>query len=273
MTGEGRRFNEGKARYDLLHPDAIKGLVGVLTHGANKYGDRNWEEGMLWSKVIPSLKRHLAAIENGIDYDEEDHLLHVDHLQANAHFLSAYYRIYPQGDDRVQKYAKMPKIGLDIDDVICDFIPTFREKFDLPEATSWSWSYKLDDAFQYLADNKEEATEFYLNIPRKVNPIDIPFEPHCYITSRSIPSEEITNAWLESNGFPCSPVYTVPTGASKVEVAKNAGVEIFVDDKFDNFVELNNAGIFCYLFDAPHNQRYDVGHRRIYKLSDILNRQ
>ena len=36
--------------------------------------------------------------------------------------------------------------------------------------------------------------------------------------------------------------------------------------RFDNFVELNRAGICTYLMDAPHNQYYQVGHRRIYDL-------
>jgi hypothetical protein len=39
-----------------------------------------------------------------------------------------------------------------------------------------------------------------------------------------------------------------------------------IDDKYDNYKEITNAGIFCYLMDAPHNQYYQVGHRRIYDL-------
>jgi len=272
MSGEGLRYNNGKKRYDLIQPDALAGLVDVLTYGSTKYAERNWERGMKWSNVIASLKRHLAAIEQGIDYDEETNMKHADHLQCNAHFLSAYYKIYPQGDDRAHKYLKMPKIGLDIDDVICDFISAFTTKFNLPNPTAWSFSYANSENFKYLAEHPEEASEFYLNMPRKIDPKDMPFEPHCYITSRSIPTEDMTKQWIEKNGFPCSPVYTVPFGASKVEVAKEAGIDIFVDDKFENFVELNNAGIFCYLFDAPHNQRYDVGSRRINKLSDITNK-
>jgi uncharacterized HAD superfamily protein len=56
---------------------------------------------------------------------------------------------------------------------------------------------------------------------------------------------------------------------SKIDVAKESGIDIFVDDRFENFVELNNAGICCYLFDSPHNRRYDVGHKRIKSLSEL----
>ena len=47
------------------------------------------------------------------------------------------------------------------------------------------------------------------------------------------------------------------------------GVEIFVDDSFDNFVELNKAGIFTYLYTAPWNIKHDVGHMRIDSLNDL----
>jgi uncharacterized HAD superfamily protein len=107
-----------------------------------------------------------------------------------------------------------------------------------------------------------------LNIPVKTPPSEIPFEPHCYITSRSIP-KEWTEEWLAKNGFPSVPVYSIPHGASKVEVAKEAGIDIFVDDRYENFVELNRAGICCFLFEAKHNLRYDVGYKRIKSLKDL----
>jgi uncharacterized HAD superfamily protein len=55
----------------------------------------------------------------------------------------------------------------------------------------------------------------------------------------------------------------------KIEVAKEMKLDIFVDDKFETFVAMNNAGILCYLFDAPHNRKHDVGFKRIKSLKDI----
>ena len=89
----GLRFNKGKLRYDLLHYKAQEGIVKVLTKGAEKYAPRNWEKGMPWMEVMASMKRHIAAWESGEDYDPETGLLHVDHIQCNAHFLSAFYSI------------------------------------------------------------------------------------------------------------------------------------------------------------------------------------
>ena len=65
------------------------------------------------------------------------------------------------------------------------------------------------------------------------------------------------------------PVYSVGLSESKIDVAKRSGIDIFVDDRFENFVELNQAGICCYLFDASHNQRYEVGYKRIKSLREL----
>lgn len=97
---EGLRHNNGKPRYDLIHPVAERGLVDVLTKALDKYPEFNWERGMSWRTVVASLKRHLAAFEMGEEYDEESGLLHIDHVQANAHFLSTYQHLGEGIDDR-----------------------------------------------------------------------------------------------------------------------------------------------------------------------------
>ena len=61
--GTGKRFNEGKTRHDLTPPFAQEQYAKVLTMGANKYGDWNWQNGMPWSTILASLERHLQAIK------------------------------------------------------------------------------------------------------------------------------------------------------------------------------------------------------------------
>lgn len=262
--GEGLRFNENKPRYDLLHPVAQEGIVRVLTAGANKYAERNWELGMDWTKVLASMKRHIAAFERGEDYDPETGLLHVDHVQCNAHFLSAYYKIFPQGDNRPHNYLTQDKIGLDIDEVLADFVGGMMKKFpDMKERpVYWNDPHIAQNFPEVLVDES-----FWLGLEAKIK--ELPFEPHCYITSRPC-STEITRQWLASKGFPVAPIHTVGVGNSKVDVAKKAGVEIFVDDAYHNFVQLNKAGICTYLFTAPHNEKYDVGHKRISNLKQLV---
>lgn len=265
MKDEGLRFNKGKTRHDLVPVFAQEQYAKVLTRGAEKYAERNWEKGMKWSKVLASMKRHITAYEQGEDYDPEDGLLHAAHIMCNAAFLTEYYKIYPQGDDRPHAYLNLPKIGLDIDEVLADWVGhwTRHHKQELPK--NWYFDRHIYDKFKKLKDDKD----FWLSVPVKTKPEEIHFEPHCYITSRSIPVEW-TIEWLDKNGFPATPVYSLGYGKSKVEVAIESGIDIFVDDRFDNFVELNNAGICTYLFDAPHNQRYDVGHKRIKSISELM---
>lgn len=281
--GTGQRKDDGKLRYDLINPLALEGMVKVLTKGAIKYEEHNWENGMLWGKVIGSLNRHLAAIMKGEDYDHypetcsdcasgtcNNHMgeLHVDLLQCNAHFLAAYYRIFPQGDNRFLRLREQPKIGLDIDEVICDWVGPWTKMWNTPEPTSWYFDYELIKKFDEMRE-KRVLNDFYLSLPAKCRPEEIPFEPHCYVTSRPIDTE-ITKKWLEKNGFPLRPVLTVPVGTSKIEAIRKAGVEIFVDDRFENYEELNRNGLCCFLFDAPHNQRYNVGYKRIKSLKELI---
>jgi hypothetical protein len=281
--GGGLRFNSKKLRYDLVHTKAHEDMVDVLTYGAQKYFDRNWENGLSWTSVIASAKRHLAAIEAGEDYDFDKNCegciagncqkhsgkLHVANLACNVHFLNAFYYIFPQGDDRPKRYAKLPKIGLDIDGVLADWTGAWAKRFPELSATPASWYFDrvVGKRFNSM---KEAGTldEFYLSLEPLMKPEDIPFEPHCYITSRPV-SKEITEQWLDKHGFPSRQVLTVDLGISKVQVAKDAGVEIFIDDSFENFVELNNAGIRTYLYTASWNKKYDVGHLRLNSLKDI----
>lgn len=296
---EARRYNKGKLRYELISKIANEEKAKVYTLGAHKYtlykdlegniikgsdislseasnyeiyddGANNWKKGLPATDVLESLRRHIEAYAKGEDYDPDLGTFHLANAAWNIDVLLEQYKTHPELDNRQHKYLNMPKIGLDIDDVICGFVPAFMQKFGLEQPYNWAWSYESSKHFQYLIDHPDEAEEFYLNLPRLVDPNTLGFEPHCYITARSIPSPELTSRWIEKNGFACNPIYTIGHNQSKVEIAKQAGIDIFVDDRYENFVELNNAGICCYLFDAPHNQRYDVGHKRLYNLNDLV---
>ena len=264
------RFNESKIRYDLLEPYAIEQLAAVFTKGAEKYADRNWEHGMAWTKMLASLKRHIAAFENGEDFDKETGLLHMAHAAWNAMGLVSYMKHHPEFDDRSHKYLRHPKIGIDIDNVICDWTKGWGEKYGIPQRPE-AWQFSYANKNRFLDAPKEELEKLYLGLPKQCEPHHLPFEPCAYVTARSI-DENITKAWLENHGFPTAPVYSVPFGKSKIEAIKNTEIEWFIDDSYENFVELNRAGICCFLFDAAHNQRYDVGYKRIKNFDDFKNR-
>lgn len=253
-----KRFNQNKTRFDLLEPLSTRDLAQVMTFGSQKYGDNNWKKGLKWTSMIASLKRHLNAIECGEDYDDESKLLHVSHLQANAHMLNSYYYIYPQGDDR-WVFSNF-RIGLDIDEVLADFVGAWKDKYNISNSDSWYFDRQINERFEEM---KKENTldDFYLNLKPLIKPSQLEFEPVCYITSRPVDTK-ITEQWLDKHGFPGVQVYTLKKGETKVEYAKKMNLDMFFDDAYHNFIELTNAGIFTYLVDRPHNKRYKVGHRR-----------
>jgi hypothetical protein len=87
---EGTKKDDGKLRWDLVPYDAIEGLVKVLTFGAVKYEDRNWEKGITYSRVFAACQRHLTAWYRGENNDLETGLSHLDHALCCVAFLSAF---------------------------------------------------------------------------------------------------------------------------------------------------------------------------------------
>lgn len=86
----GTKLDAGKQRFDLLAPEALGGLVAVLTYGANKYTDRNWERGISYSRIFAAAMRHLWAWWSLCETDNETGLSHLDHAACCIHFLSTY---------------------------------------------------------------------------------------------------------------------------------------------------------------------------------------
>lgn len=101
-TAKALRSNVGKLRYDLLEPYAIQELARVFTKGAEKYEDNNWlNGGMDYSKMLASLKRHIAAFEMGEDIDPETQCHHMALAAWNALGIVTYSRYFPENDDRI----------------------------------------------------------------------------------------------------------------------------------------------------------------------------
>ena len=84
-TGAKRDRRDGKGRYDLISPLALKRIAVHLEKGAIKYSPRNWEQGFPFTRMLDSAKRHLDQYHEG-DRDE-DHLAAVCfNVMAMMHF-------------------------------------------------------------------------------------------------------------------------------------------------------------------------------------------
>lgn len=88
---EGLRYNEGKNQLELIPPEWIWALGMVLTRGAAKYEERNWEKGMKWSFVFGSMMRHMLKLACGEMYDPETGCHHAAHIAWNGLAYMSYH--------------------------------------------------------------------------------------------------------------------------------------------------------------------------------------
>jgi hypothetical protein len=110
---EGRKDDGGKPRIELITSEFIFALATVLTFGAQKYADRNWEAGMKWSRVFGAMMRHLWAWWAGVGptcvnfafgpLDEESKFSHLWHAACCLMFLVSYEQRMTGEDDRPQR--------------------------------------------------------------------------------------------------------------------------------------------------------------------------
>jgi len=97
------KYDGDKIRLDLLPYDAIEEIGKVMTQGAKKYRDRNWEKGMTWSRLFASTLRHLFAFWRGEKVDPEFGISHLAHAGCCILFLLAHKMRKIGVDDRVKE--------------------------------------------------------------------------------------------------------------------------------------------------------------------------
>jgi hypothetical protein len=100
IDNKGVKHDEGKPRMDLIPPEAMFALATILTLGAKKYEERNWERGMDWGRVFAASMRHLWCWWGGKgptsksflfgSLDEESQYSHLWHGLACIVFLVTY---------------------------------------------------------------------------------------------------------------------------------------------------------------------------------------
>jgi hypothetical protein len=239
------RHNKGKIRYNLAPPFAQEQYVRALEFGSGKYGDSNWKKGMDWKHVIDSMYRHLEAIRKGEDYDAESGLLHSAHIMCNAAFLTEYYKIYPQGDTRDRK-------------------PDFKFGLTLNLFTDVCMSLSGDSGlgFKNTPTNTFACLSFWESL--KPKPIKLNFIPHCIFATgipKSNEAEYLLRRWLMNN-------YNFDPTFIRFTYDDLSDLDFIVEIDYKAFCKLRTK-IFCYLVTTTANQAYDVGHRRLFDLSEI----
>lgn len=145
------------------------------------------------------------------------------------------------------------KIGLDLDQVIFDFINPYINRFGLPKD-----DYEITKNVQRILKNDRN---FWLNQPLINRPN---FDVTLYCTKR-VHNKNWTKKQLEIHNLPKAPVYQVYLqSANKADKIKGR-VDVFIDDSIYNMIQMNLAGVPCLLFDSEENQSWGpIG--RVYSL-------
>lgn len=85
---KGLKYDKGKDRWDLLPWSEVKDVVKVMTFGAKKYGDNNWQQVERWkSRYFAAFMRHFTDWLEGERYDKESGFHHLAHAATCLIFM------------------------------------------------------------------------------------------------------------------------------------------------------------------------------------------
>ena len=88
QSTSGRKYDNGKLRYDLIPSECMEALARILTYGANKYEANNWQNlEDYYNRYYAANERHIQKWRQGEDYDQESGELHLAHAFTNVCFL------------------------------------------------------------------------------------------------------------------------------------------------------------------------------------------
>lgn len=88
MSEQGRKYDSGKLRYDLIPVLALEDMAKGLTFGTIKYDDNNWvkvPEGR--KRYLAAALRHIQEYRKGVLWDEEQNIHHLSAAMNNLSFI------------------------------------------------------------------------------------------------------------------------------------------------------------------------------------------
>ena len=159
------------------------------------------------------------------------------------------------------------RLGLDIDDVICDFTWGVFGEAGIPiqrvaDVRHYDYREVLD--FKPIWERVKDDNAFWMSLP--VLDSYIPACCVAYVTARHCPPT-ITNAWLIKNNLPLLPLYYAK-GTEKLEALREHNLDGIVDDKAGVFMKVYEQLPTSFLVSRPWN-RHVVTPNRIYRLEEL----
>lgn len=158
----------------------------------------------------------------------------------------------------------MLRIGLDIDDVLGDFMGWYKRRFECDK-----YPHRLKEHIITRNVQKILRTDksFWIGLPVISKP---DFEPTLYCTKRVNP-KKWTKLWLRLNNFPDKPVYQLfSQSGNKADLIKGR-VDVFIDDSEFNVRQMNAAGVPTLIFRKQVEGLYTVNSLSIDEISETYN--
>ncbi|SEF87837.1 hypothetical protein SAMN05660865_01240 [Caloramator fervidus] len=92
-----------------------------------------------------------------------------------------------------------------------------------------------------------------------------------YVSARHPKLMDITKAWLDINNMPKGNIYLLGSH-DKVQKAKDLNCDVFIEDRYENAVDLAKNGFKVLLIDCSYNKKPLIkGIERVYNWEQILD--
>ncbi len=106
----GKKFDGEKVDMDLLSPYALEKIAQVMTYGKKKYGANNWRGGIVYSRLLAAVMRHINSYRKGETYDPETGLSHLSHASCGLMMLLEFEETRSDLDDRFIQEKKQDNV-------------------------------------------------------------------------------------------------------------------------------------------------------------------
>jgi len=138
---------------------------------------------------------------------------------------------------------KKLRVSFDIDGVLADFESGYLKRFKKWPKYDWAITRNVSNILIH-------ERNFWLNLPI-LNKLE--FTPKMYCSARVNP-KQWTKKYLRDNEFPEAPLFQVPGYKLSKAKALRYRCDVHIEDSIKNFLDLNNQGIPCLLYNNSENQ-------------------
>ncbi|MEW9121368.1 MAG: hypothetical protein AB2421_01560 [Thermotaleaceae bacterium] len=135
------------------------------------------------------------------------------------------------------------------------------EVFNIPKEDYLDFYERFGEEMHGKAEIRGTAKEILWKLDKQHNIY--------YVTAREEKMKRVTEAWFANNELPRGELYLLGSHY-KVEKAKELDCDIFIEDRYENAIELSQAGFQVLLIDCYYNQGPLIsGVTRVFTWKDI----